>query len=105
MDVARHTPNLISDESVTESVKGLPDVHHDYDYLIVTRPHGNVVGLSEFRVDVRTGDKFQTESVMKDDSAAWAELERASHNLTSSEPGTAPVWQGFRGLMGFFPSQ
>lgn len=95
IEIARNTPNLISDESVTESVKGRADLHHDYDYLIVTRIRGNVVGLDEFRVDAKTGDKFQTDFIMKDDSAAWAELERASQNLTSSESGGPPSSQGF----------
>jgi outer membrane lipoprotein-sorting protein len=95
IDTARNTPNLISDESVTESVKGLPDIHHDYDYLIVTRIRGKVVDLNEFRVDVKTGDKFQTDALMKDDSTTWTELERASQNLTSSRSGGPPSSQGF----------
>jgi outer membrane lipoprotein-sorting protein len=95
VDIARNTPNLISDEGVTESVKGLDDIHHDYDYLIVTRVHGNAVGLDEFRVDVKSGDKFQTENITKDDAAAWAELERASQNLNSSRSGGPPSSQGF----------
>lgn len=95
VDIARNTPNLISDESVTESVRGLADIHHDYDYLIVTRVHGNMVGLDEFRVDVKTGDKFQTENITKDNPAAWAELERASQNLAGLRSGGPPSSQGF----------
>lgn len=95
IDMARNTPNLISDESVAELVKGLPDMHHDYDYLIVTRTQGNVVGLNEFRVDVKTGDKFQTDALMRNDSTTWTELERASRNLTSSRSGRPPSSQGF----------
>jgi hypothetical protein len=94
VDIAQHTPNLISDESVTESVRGRPDVQHNYDYLIVNRLHGNVVALNEYRVDLKTGDKFETDSIMKDDSAAWSELERASQEL-SFQSGGPPASRGF----------
>ncbi len=95
LDIARHTPNLISRETVTESQQGVAETRHDYDYLILTRIEGNVVGLNEFRVDLKTGDKFQTDEVMKNDSSTRAELERASHELAASRSGPPPTSQGF----------
>jgi len=94
VDVARHTPNLISDENVTESGKGVPKVQHKYDYLIVRRLQRNAVNLNEYRVDVKTGDKFQTDSMIKDDAAAWKELEGASQEL-AFKSGGPPASQGF----------
>ena len=79
LDMARHTPNLISLETVTESQHGGAETRRDYDYLILSRVEGNMVGLNEYRVDRRTGDKFQTDEAMKNDPTL-AELERASHD-------------------------
>ena len=90
IDLARHTPNLISRETVTDSTKGADATRHDYDYLILTRIEGNAVGLNEFRVDLKTGDKFQIDAEMK----TWAELERASRKLAASQSGV-PMSQGF----------
>ena len=95
LDIARHTPNLISRETVTESQQGVAETRHDYDYLILTRIEGDVVGLNEFRVDLKTGDKFQTEEAMKNESSTRAELERASHELAASPSGQPPTSQGF----------
>jgi hypothetical protein len=95
LDIARHTPNLISRETVTDSQQGVAEVRHDYDYLILSRIEGNVVGLNEFRVDRKTGDRFQTEELMKDESSTLADLERASHELAASRSGQPPASQGF----------
>jgi hypothetical protein len=94
LDMARHTPNLISVETVTESQKGGAETRRDYDYRILSRVEGNVVGLNEFRVDRKTGDKFQTDKAMKNDPTL-ADLERASHDLATSPSGRAPISQGF----------
>ena len=95
LDIARNTPNLISRETVTQSQQGVGETRRDYDYLILTRIEGNVVGLNEFRVDLKTGDKFQTDEVMKNESSTWADLERASHELAASQASRPPASQGF----------
>jgi hypothetical protein len=95
LDIARNTPNLISQETVTQSQRGVAETRRDYDYLILTRVEGNVVGLDEFRVDLKTGDKFQTDEIMKKESPTWADLERASHELAPSPAGRPPRSQGF----------
>jgi len=95
LDIARHTPNLISQETVTGSQQGGTETLHDYDYLILSRIEGNAVLLNEFRVDRKTGDKFQTDEAMKTESATSPELERASHALAASRSGQPPASQGF----------
>jgi outer membrane lipoprotein-sorting protein len=95
LDIARNTPNLISRETVTELQPGVSETRHDYDYLILTRIEGNVVGLNEFRVDLKTADKFHTDEAMKNESSTWADLERARHELATSQSGRPPTSQGF----------
>ncbi len=95
LEIARNTPNLISRENVIQSQKGLADSRRDYDYLILTRVGKNVVGLNEYRVDLKTGEKFQTDNEMKDEKSTLADLERASHELGASQSGHPPASQGF----------
>lgn len=95
LDIAQHTPNLISRELVTDLQQGVAVARRDYDYLILTRPEGNVVTLNEFRVDLKSGDKFETYEGKKTDSATLAEVERTSSELAKSPSGRPPVSQGF----------
>jgi hypothetical protein len=95
LDIAQHTPNLISREVVTDLQQGAAATRRDYDYLILTRPEGNVVTLNEFRVDLKSGDKFETYEGKKTDSATLAEVERTSSELAKSPSGRPPVSQGF----------
>jgi hypothetical protein len=92
-EIARNTPNLISHETVTDLGKGAAAMR--YDYLILNRIDGNSVYLDEFRVDLRTGEKFQTDEEMKKLSSQRAALERASQDLAASQAGRRPVSQGF----------
>jgi hypothetical protein len=92
-EIARNTPNLISHEIVTDSEKGAAAMR--YDYLILNRIEGNSVYLDEFRVDLKTGEKFQTDEEIKTASTARAALERASQDLATSQAGRRPISQGF----------
>lgn len=92
-EIARNTPNLISHETVTDSEKGSAAMR--YDYLILNGIQGNSVYLDEFRVDLRTGDKFQIDDEMKSEYSARAAVERASQDLAASESGRRPISQGF----------
>jgi len=94
LDIARKTPNLISRETVTQSQQGVSDTRRDDDYLILTPIKGNAVVLNEYRVDLKSGDKFQTDESMKNESSRWADLERASHELAVSQ-AARPLFQGF----------
>ena len=95
LDIARNTPNLISRETVVESRQGEREIQRDYDYLILARVNDKVVGLDEFRVDLKSGDKFQTDEAAKKESTTRTDLERASHDLTRSQSGRPPASQGF----------
>ena len=95
LEIERNTPNLISRENVIQSQKGVAETRRDYDYLIVTRVERNIVGLNEYRVDLKTGEKFQTDNEMRDEKSALADLERASHDLGASQGGRPPASQGF----------
>jgi len=94
LDIARNTPNLISRETVVRSQQGFSETRRDYDYLTLTRIEGNVVGLNEYRVDLKTGEKFRTDDTMTNESLTAADLEQASRELAASK-SSAPVSQGF----------
>jgi hypothetical protein len=93
LDIARNTPNLISRETVIERQQGSAETRHDFDYLILARIEGKMVDLDEFRVDVKSGEKFQTEEILKKESSDRADLEHASQQL--AETSQAPISQGF----------
>jgi hypothetical protein len=95
LEIAQDTPNLISRERVIESPKGAGDKPRDYDYLILARLQGNVVGLDEFRLDLKSGEKFQTDEIMQKGSAFWDDLERARNEVATSKNGRPPTYQGF----------
>jgi hypothetical protein len=95
-DTARNTPNLISREAVTSSARGTSASHREYDYLIVPRLSGAEIILNEFRVDVRTGEKFQADdSGPLPEEATAGETTHAGGQRASSEPGGQPLSQGF----------
>jgi hypothetical protein len=85
LDIARNTPNLISRETVIEMRPDTGDTRRDYDYLILDRPKGKIVDLDEYRVDLNSGEEFQTDEV----------LERVSRALAASQAGRPPTTQGF----------
>jgi len=95
VEIARNTPNLISRETVTEFQGDFPPTRYDYDYLILDRVQGKRVGLDEFRVDLKTGDKFQTDQALESKPSTWADVERASRELATSGSGRQPNSQGF----------
>jgi hypothetical protein len=98
-DIARNTPNLISHEVVSESQKGVAEKRREYDYLILTRIEGAEIALNEYRVDLATGDKFQTDEANHGSAAPStanpAELGGANHDSAPSQPGEPPLSQGF----------
>jgi hypothetical protein len=102
LEIERNTPNLISRENVIQSQKGVGETRRDYDYLIVTRVERNMVGLNEYRVDLKTGEKFQTDNEMKDEKSTLVDLERASHELGGLQGGRSPASQGFAAAWVYF---
>ncbi|PYX34162.1 MAG: hypothetical protein DMG80_03260 [Acidobacteria bacterium] len=108
LDTARNTPNLIARESVTNSAKSVSGGHREYDYLIVPRLEGAEINLNEFRVDLKTGDKFQADDVKPNSpeagQAAPVETIRQGQQPTASETGRQPLSQGFAtSWVYFFP--
>ena len=103
--IARDTPNLISRESVTELSGARDKIHHDYDYLILARVKGTMVGLDEFRLDLKSGEKFQTDELMDKESSFRDDLERASNELGASNNRRPALSQGFAASwVHFYPS-
>lgn len=94
LDMARNTPNLIAREIITES-QGSDQTRHDYDYLILARTEKKMITLDEFRMDLKSGDKFQTDEIINGESVQRDELERASNEIVNSKTGGPPMSQGF----------
>ena len=93
VEIARNTPNLISRETVTEAQQ--PAAVMRYDYLILNRIQEKAVYLDEYRVDLKTGEKFETDQEMKGATSTRAALERASQDLAAMQSGRRPISQGF----------
>lgn len=104
LDIARNTPNLIARETVVQSGQGVRETRRDYDYLILPRITEKLVGLDEFRVDLKSGEKFETEATRKE-SSTRTDLEPANHDLTQPQGGRPPASQGFAtSWVYFYPS-
>ena len=109
VDLARKTPNLISHEAVVESREGIVENRQEFSYLILSHPQGKTaVTLDEFRVDLRSGEKFQTDDGERaaasgsSDSSPWADLARASQQFAASQAGRGPQSQGFANMWIYF---
>ena len=104
-DTARNMPNLISRERVIESSPGAGETRRDYDYLILAHAEGNVINLDEFRLDLKSGDKFQTDEMIKNNSTFWENLKRASNETATSKGIWPPIFVGFAtSWVHFYPS-
>lgn len=109
VDLAWKTPNLISQEAVVESRQGVIETRQKFSYLILPHPQGTTaVTLDEFRVDLKSGEKFQSDEAQKSvvsgssDSSPWADLARASQQLAALQPGRGPQSQGFANMWIYF---
>ena len=98
VEIANKTPNLISHEEVL-AVYGVVKSRQDFSFLVLqheTSSRGRI--FDEYRVDVKTGEKFQTDmagNATAGDSAtaSLAALATASQSAAHSEDG--PLSQGF----------
>ncbi|HVR22650.1 MAG TPA: hypothetical protein VMU26_04960 [Candidatus Polarisedimenticolia bacterium] len=110
VDLVRKTPDLISHELVVESQQGVVQARQNFSYLILTRPHGqDAVALDEFRVDLNSGEKFQTdeaENVAASNatisSSDLANLAHSSQQLSVQESRRPPLSQGFASMWIYF---
>ncbi len=109
VEVAERTPNLISHETVLSDVNGLK-THSDYSYLVVQHltPSKGAV-LYEYRVDVATGKKFESEDFAQEPTtphgAASTDLSVPSTRDPLPSLDSAPHAQGFvNDWLDFYPS-
>jgi len=103
-DLARNTPNLIARETVVSSPQRADTTKREYDYLILPHIDGTMVRLDEFRLDLKSGEKFQTDEALMTDSSLHDTLERASSEIAASN-GNRPLTQGFAtSWVHFYPS-
>lgn len=104
VEIGRNTPNLIARESVVNSPQQTGATKHDYDYLILPHIDGTMVRLDEFRLDLKSGDKFETDEALKTESSLRDSLQPATNETTASK-GNRPVTQGFAtSWVHFYPS-
>lgn len=100
MEIVRKTPDLISDEAVV-SERGLVKTKQNFSYLVLAHAQdSNSVVFDEYRVDLKSGDKFQTQDLGQTvtsnslrQSSSPPELPSASRSLPKS--GARPITQGF----------
>src|SRR5215831_10259206 len=105
VDIARNTPNLISRETVIDSPQEAGAIKREYDYLILPHTDGTMVRLDEFRLDLKTGDKFQTDEDVMKESSFRDKLERASNEIATSKNSRPPLTFGFAtSWVHFYPS-
>jgi hypothetical protein len=98
VEMADKTPNLISHEEVLADYGGIKS-RQDFSFLVLqhqTNSSGRV--LDEYRVDVKTGEKFQTDmaenaAAGNSETASLAALATASQSAAHS--GDGPLSQGF----------
>jgi len=110
VEISRKTPNLISHESVV-SERGGVKTRQNFSYLVLqhTLDSKNLV-LDEFRVDIATGEKFQTEFIDKTPASnspapAPSLLELPPQGGIVPPTGGPPLSQGFvNDWLYFYPS-
>ncbi len=112
VEVAAKTPNLISHETVVTEFGGLK-THKDYSYLVVQHamaPGSKGFVLYEYRVDVATGKKFESEEFDQDSNAKSLAASSSTLGLPSPRDAmpdldSAPHAQGFvNDWLHFYPS-
>jgi hypothetical protein len=105
VDVAQNTPNLISRETVIDSPQEARATKSEYDYLLLPHTDGTMVRLDEFRLDLKTGDKFQTDEDGMKESSFRVKLEQASNKIATSKDHRPPLTFGFAtSWVHFYPS-
>jgi hypothetical protein len=110
IEIANKTPNLISHEEVL-TVEGGIKSRRDFSFLVLQHTTSSSDRVfDEYRVDVKTGEKFQTDMLEKAaladssaDSTGLAALPTASQSAARSSEG--PSSQGFvNNWLNFHPS-
>lgn len=112
LEVVSRTPNLISHETVATRY-GASRTRQQFFYLVLPHAHpGGEIAFDEFRVDLASGKKIQTEDVQKalvsrQQPAATSFVDLSSlvkqlNQLPTLEPGGPPLAQGFANMWLYF---
>jgi hypothetical protein len=109
LELSRKVPNLICHEEVVESHFGAKATKENFSYLILARRSHDAVTLEEFRVDLKSGERLETDEGRKPDAlgsvSSLSDLERSSQRLNVRASGGPPLSQGFASMwVRFYPS-
>jgi hypothetical protein len=111
-ELSRKTPNLIAHEEVVESEPGAKARRENFSYLMLAHQSQGAVTLAEFRVDLKTGAKLETDDALKPGTASapgsslpWDDLARASQRANARAVGRPPLNEGYAAMwVRFYPS-
>ncbi len=112
LELSRKVPNLICHEEVVESHFGAKATKENFSYLILARRSHDALTLEEFRVDLKSGERLETDEAWKPDAANTVvsssrlnDLARSSQRLNVRMSGGPPLSQGFASMwVRFYPS-
>jgi hypothetical protein len=111
VEIVRTTPNLASHETVVSEQNGFT-THSDYSFLILQHAMGTKSRVfDEYRVDVATGEKLETDFIEKAAESAAAPAPPSLADVTPAAPilphpaQTGPNSQGFvSAWLDFYPA-
>jgi hypothetical protein len=104
VELVRKIPNLIADEEVIEPQLHGKSVPEKFSYLIVAHRGPDAVTLDEFRVDLKTGARIESDAPTSTEPPL-EDLARASTQISARSGGAPPLSQGYASMwIRFFPS-
>lgn len=110
VDLGRKIPNLICNEEVLDTQLGAKAAPREYSYLILAHRGSQAVTLVEFRVDLKSGAKLQSDDTGNpgapaDSPSGLDELAHTSEQVSARQSGAPPLSQGFASMwVRFYPS-
>jgi hypothetical protein len=105
-ELAGRIPNLIADEEVIEpQLPGKKKAAIErFSYLIVAHRTSEAVTLDEYRVDVNTGSKIQSDDPTTS-APRLEELARTRKQVSARSPDAPPLSQGYASMwVNFYPA-
>ncbi|MGD0570522.1 MAG: hypothetical protein ABSA78_19130 [Candidatus Sulfotelmatobacter sp.] len=111
-ELSQKTPNLIAHEEVVESEPGAKATREEFSYLMLARRNQGGVTLAEFRVDLKTGAKLETDDAWKLGAPGahgaplpWDDLALASQRANARAAGRPPLNEGYAAMwLRFYPA-
>lgn len=102
VEIAGKTPNLMADEEVDQVRLEQKKILGKFSYLMVAHRRADSTIFDEFRVDLKTGSRIETDKY--GNSSTLQELLRSGQLSAQNEAG-APLSQGYAGMwIRFYPS-